>query len=297
MRVRSIIFSLVVLLFILQSCSSTKQFKSLQSQAIDHFVDEEYAEALAFFDQSIALGHRHGKKIDANIFQYAGISAWNVENSQKTIEYLERVKEGSSADASTYYYLSKAYLQVDNLSREIINLEKCVEQGDSDYLQDATGQLFNAYVRSENWDKAKSQWERLNDEQTREPIFMEGYLYTLKFFENDLERLNLAKELLKINSQNTLALETLGLYYYDLAEKSYQAEMKAYEKNKTNKQYKQLLNALEGVNQNFRIARDYLETLYSIDPQPKYAKYIGNIYKRFKNDAKANYYLNKAKGS
>jgi hypothetical protein len=80
-----------------------------------------------------------------------------------------------------------------------------------------------------------------------------------------------------------------------MAEDSYQKEMRAYEKNKTTRQYRQLLKALEVINANFKTSRDYFERLYKLNPDPRYATFLGNIYTRFDNKKQANYYYRKAK--
>jgi hypothetical protein len=71
--------------------------------------------------------------------------------------------------------------------------------------------------------------------------------------------------------------------------------MKAYQKNRTNKQYRQLLNALETINADLQRSRDYFERLYKSNPDPRYAQYLGNIYTRFDNKKRADYYYRRAK--
>jgi hypothetical protein len=83
--------------------------------------------------------------------------------------------------------------------------------------------------------------------------------------------------------------------YYNIAENRYQAEMKAYENNKTRKQYALLLEALDEITEEFKISLGYFETLYRLNPRPVYANYMGNIYVRFNDQEKADYYLNLAK--
>jgi hypothetical protein len=80
-----------------------------------------------------------------------------------------------------------------------------------------------------------------------------------------------------------------------MAEDAYQNEMKDYENNKTNRQYRHLLKALDEINENFRIARDYLERLYEINPTPRHATMLGNIYTRFDNKQRASYYYGRSK--
>ena len=123
-----------------------------------------------------------------------------------------------------------------------------------------------------------------------------GYLKTLRALERPENIINLAKKINKIEPNNIDALEVLATEYYRIAEDSYQTEMKAYEQNRTNRQYRQLLAALEVINANFRTSRDYFEKLYKLDPNPRYATFLGNIYTRFDNKKQADYYYKKAKG-
>ncbi|MFW6352275.1 MAG: hypothetical protein ACOC2E_07790, partial [Bacteroidota bacterium] len=77
-------------------------------------------------------------------------------------------------------------------------------------------------------------------------------------------------------------------------EHRYQKEMKAYEKNRTRKQYKQLLDAFEVLNADFRRSLNYYLKLYEMKPEPRYARFIGNVYLRFDDKKKARYYHEKA---
>jgi len=78
--------------------------------------------------------------------------------------------------------------------------------------------------------------------------------------------------------------------YFWKAENRYQDELKAYEKNKTNKQYNKLLKALDIVSADFKTSLDYFKKFYTIDPNPGTAKYLGNIYNRLDDKKKADYY-------
>ncbi len=297
MKFRLIALGVILLPVLFQSCSTTKQLNALNADALNYFNQQDYAKAFELYDQSITLGLERSKKIDPAVYQNGGISAWHLGKPQKTIDYLEKTKSLSIADARTHFYLAKAYLEIDNLSREIINLEECLVYQDDEYVVEANGLLFSAYVRSENWAKAKLQWEHLNHDQQKDILYMEGYVKTVQQLNETEPMLRIAKELIKLSPKNTMALEVLGIHYYQLAETSYQQEMKAYEKNKTTKQYKQLLAALEKINTNFKLSRDYLEALYAINPQPVVANYLGNIYTRFQNETKAKYYYARGKKS
>jgi Flp pilus assembly protein TadD len=83
--------------------------------------------------------------------------------------------------------------------------------------------------------------------------------------------------------------------YYWKAEKNYQAQMEAYEKNRTRKQYAILLREFKLVSSDFREALNYFSKLYRLYPDPEYARYLGNIYARLNDGQKARYYHGKAR--
>lgn len=296
MRLKRFALIISLLVFTLSACTISKQLKQLNTQALYQYNEGNYAEASDLYGEIISIKAQQGKEAEANVYQNAGIAALHVDKVSDAINYLEKVKERSSANAQTYYYISKAYLKVDNLSREIINLEEFIRMyPDKEEIADVNGQLFLAYVRSENWDKAYAQWPLLSSKQQQEVLNIEGYIKVTQQLSHSDKVLPLVNQLLQSDSKNILALEVLAVHYYNLAEDSYQSEMKAYEKNRTNRQYKQLLAALKVVNKNFKTSSDYFESLYKLKPDPRFANYLGNIYTRFENKSKANYYYRKAK--
>lgn len=291
-------FALILSLFVFafSACTVSKQMKQLDTEAQQRYNEASYAEAFDLYGEIISIKTQQGKEVETTVYQNAGIAAWHVGKFTDAINYLEKVKERSSTNAQTYYYIAKAYLKVDNLSREITNLEEFTKiYADKEEITEVNHQLFMAYVRSENWDKAYTQWPLLSSNQQEEVLTIEAYIKVTRQLGYTDKLLPIASKLLKSDSKNVLALEVLAMYYYNLGEDSYQVEMKAYEKNRTNKQYKQLLEALKVINENFKISRDYFERLYKLNPEPKFANYLGNIYTRFDNKSQANYYYRKAK--
>ena len=103
-----------------------------------------------------------------------------------------------------------------------------------------------------------------------------------------------ATGLLELDDQNFMALEWTAKKYFWQAENRYQAELEAYDNNKTNKQYNQLLRALDMVSADFKKSLGYFKTLYDLDPDPKTAKYLGNIYNRLDDKEKAEFYYSKS---
>lgn len=286
----------VFLAFIVTSCGTSKHIEQLNREAKLAYVNSDYKKALEKYEEIINYNVSKGKQVDGSLYNFAGIAAWELKDVNKSIEYLEKAKQTPGKTSQTYYILSLAYLEIDNLSKEINNLEEYLvlfpEGGE---IIEVHRYLFNAYVRSQNWDLAYKQWERLNAETKNEKQYLISYMLVNKKLEKEDQRDRIAAELLKMDRNCIEALEVLAEKYFWLAENRYKNEMDAYEKNRTNKQYAILLKALEVINENFRTSRDYFERLYKIDPKPGYATYLGNIYTRFDNKEKADFYYRKAK--
>lgn len=276
---------------IVLSCAVSKKNKQLSDEAKRAFEMNDYQAALASYEKLIATG----KGVTGDVWNKAGIAAWEVGQTEKAIDYLEKAKKENGADAQGLFTLAKAYRKIDNLSREIVNLKLCVDINQPELLSQARATLFDAYVRSENWNLADSLWNALAPQYQSDVNLKTGYLIVNRKLKNNQKAEMLAKELLKHDKNNTEALEFLGEFHFNRADELYVSEMNAYEKNKTTKQYKQLTEALKKVNTDYKISRDYFETLYRLKPDKRYARYLGNIYTRFENRQKADYWYKLAK--
>ena len=286
----------VIALALATSCTVSKQMSQLKTDATLAFEKSDYSAALNAYDSLISLGTSRGKEADGAIYRNAGLAAWEVGQTQKTLDYLERAKELEAANGATYFTLAKAYLKIDNLSREIINLNIYLDSyPNGDEIDGVRCQLFLAYVKSENWPLAVDLWDSLNNECKDSQNVLLAYLKMLRQDNDSARIIDTAKKILKSDSNNAEAMEALAIELFNIAEAAYQSEMKAYQKNRTNKQYRQLLNALETINADLQRSRDYFERLYKSNPDPRYAQYLGNIYTRFDNKKRADYYYRRAK--
>lgn len=289
-------FRILVILLLLSGCAASKQAKQLHNDANSALANGDYEKALASYESIIANNKANNKETPGSIYNSAGIAAWNLQQANKSIDYLETAKKLSASTDETFSTIAKAYKKIDNLSREISNLEEYVQrypQGKE--INPVRSQLFDAYVRSENWELGEQLWPQLDSTSHNNIQYLTGYLRIKRKLERTDDCDALAKQLLKTDKNNIEALETLAEKHYNLADDIYVKEMKAYEKNKTMKQYNQLTEALKKVNQDYKTARDYFERLYKLSPDPKYANFLGNIYTRFENKEKASYYYRLAK--
>lgn len=302
MKSNSFLVIAFVGVLLITGCTSTKkitqQDSSIQKyqEAKTAYSSGDYQKALISFEEIIELKKSQNKRVDSTIYQYAGVAAWELKQTDKTIQYLELAKRFSVANDKTYSILAKAFLEKDNLSKEITNLDAYIAkypQGEE--IQSVQKQLFMAYVKSENWDSAYKIWPSFDNNTQNEVKYINDYYKVCEKLEykNQLEKI--AQQLLKLDKNNVDALEFFAEKYYWLAENSYVKEMKAYQANKTDKQYQQLLAAYKVYFENYRISKEYFLRLYQINPKSRYATFLGNIFTRYENKEKADYYYNLAK--
>jgi hypothetical protein len=277
-----------VLLF---SCSSGKQLSQLQESAQTSYDSGNYADALPQFENIIANYKSEGKTAECPVYTQAGIAALNLDQTNKALEYLKQATYTTFADENTYSALAGIYRNIDNLSLEIEALEDYVEKfADGPEVMQMKVRLYETYVESENWDLAIGLWPEIEPRVKVEIKHIENH-YKVNEALGNLDKVeDLADQLLEMNDENVTGLEFKAKKYYNIAENRYQAEMEAYEKNKTRKQYAKLLEALDLITEDFKISLGYFETLYRINPLPAYANYMGNIYTRFNDQEKADYY-------
>jgi len=295
MQLKRNILIWTVLLAILTACSTGSKIESVRQTAEQAFENGNYAVALTEYEKIIAEYKAEGRTGECPVYGKAGRAAMQTGDVDKALDYLQMDTYTPYVSAETYRAQARGYRKIDNLSKEIMALEDYLEkypQGDD--VGRVKTRLFETYVESENWEKATGLWPELPEESKRGEDMLE------KWFEVNLELENLqvseklADELLQINPNHVKALEFKAEKAFNKAEDHYQREMKAYEENRTNRQYKRLLEELDKITEEFQVALGYYEKLWDMDPKPKYARYMSNIYVRFNDKEKADYYRNKA---
>lgn len=303
MRINKFIVISVLAIAVFSSCTSSKKTIQIADPSIQKYQEAntayssgDFQKALATYEEIIDIKKSQNKRVDSTIYQSAGIAAWELKQADKSIQYLELAKRYNVATSKTYATLAKAFLEKDNLSKEITNLDAYIAkfpQGEE--IKSVQKQLFFAYVKSENWDSAYKLWPSIDISTQGELAMLSGYFKVNDKLNNKNQLEKIAQQILKLDSNNIDALEYFAEKYYWLAENSYVKEMKAYQANKTDKQYQQLLAAYKVYFENYRISKDYFLKLYQLLPKPRYATFLGNIFTRYENKEKADYYYNLAK--
>lgn len=287
-------FRQVVIIFLItvfSGCGVSKRVGELQGDAREAFESDKFSEALEYFEELIDLQSARRGDTDGFIWYGAGISAWETGQALRAIEYLDQAARRSYVTERSLYVHALAFREIDNLSREINKLETYAgEYPDGDHMDEVQKRLFATYLESNNHDLARELWPFLESRSEDDSELLEGYFILNRDMGNDERLAGIARKIEKLDRDNITALEYLGDHYFWKAENSYQEEMAAYENNRTTRQYRQLLGALDEINEQFRISRDYFEKLWELKQDPRYAAFLRNIYLRFGNEGRAEYF-------
>jgi len=215
--------------------------------------------------------------------------AYKSGDSNQAISWYDQARYKNFANAEMYATLAKIYRSQQNISKEMSALEYYTANFTGD-LNEINARLFEIYYEIKMFDNALVTWEKM-DEKSKNDISNLKTFFTINRQKENAEVCNsLSLIILEKEPANVDALEWNGNKYYWLGENRYQLEMEKYNKNKTNKQYKILLAELDLATADFKKALPYFEKLWNIEPGEKYASYFMNMYARFGDEAKVNYY-------
>lgn len=296
-RIFRVFIVLFVLLFIAGACAALHQLDEKAEAADEIYETGNPAEALAAYEEVIASYEEQEEKVPPRIYRRAGLLAYELGNTAKTLNYLGEIRRTPHAGAATHAALARSYREIDNLSLEITSLENYVENyPDGKEIDEMRAMLFETWVESKNFEKAYELWPELEQSYRQDEDMMAAYMQVNRELGYEESVTELAEEILEVYPDNVPALEWLARKHFREADKRYNREMAAYEENRTHRQYAQLLKALEIVNTDLHIALDYFKRLFEQEPLPEYASSIANIYERLQNEKKAEYYREKAGG-
>lgn len=259
--------------------------------ALESFRMGDYTSALQAYEELIEKKRNNQEEVPGAYFNHAGLSAFALGVTGRALDHLERAIHTDAANDSTYAALAVSYRAIDNLSREITHLENYLalfpEGGRADEFRI---RYFETLVESMNWRQAYALWPQIAEEASHDIHFIEKYYQvnvTLGF--EDVAD-GLAERLLTLDPDHFLAMDRLARKYFHRAENRYTKEMAAYDQNRTRRQYSQLLEAFEVLNEDFRKSLSYFLRLYAHHPTHEYASYLHNIYSRFQDDERARHY-------
>ncbi len=282
---------LIILVALLTACSTGLNITTLSEQAKNEYTAGNYKLSLSQWQNIINELKSKNKAVEGYIYAEAGRAAMQLGKTDQALDYFQEAEWADYADPKMYEMRAHGYLAIDNLSKEIDALIYYVEHyPEGEDIMDVQTRLFEAYVKSENWEMALLIWPDIENRASSCLALLEQYFLVNKELGNDDVCDDLAKQFLEFDKENITGLEWLAEKYFWLAENRYQEHLQVYEQKRTTRNYNNLLKAIEKSNGEFNIALEYFLTLYNLTEESGYAKFIGNIYLRFDDKQKADYY-------
>ena len=290
MKLFSLITGLIVIMFF-AGCSgpkiTTSPLNSNKTIAENEMAAGNYAQAVnswkLYFNQTPI------EQTTGDEFAQAAQTAFKSGDQTQSVSWFDQARYKNFSNAEMYLTLAKIYNSQQNISKELSALEY-YKSNFSDNLNEVNKRLFEIYFEIKIFDKALVSWAEMDENSKNEISNLKTYFKINKSLENTAVCDSLSLAILDKEPANVDALEWHGNKYYWLGENRYQLEMEKYNKNKTNKQYKILLNELDLATADFKKALPFFEKLWKIEPGEKYASYLANIYARFGDESKVVYY-------
>ena len=276
------------------SCSLLKPVAEIdeEKEAREAYSAGDYELALEEYERLIESRRDSEQDVDGEFFHCAGLSAFHLGLTTRALDHLERARHTDAVNDQTYAALALAYREIDNLSREITHLENYLTTyPEGDQAAALRVRYFETLAESRNWQQAYELWPDLREDARESYELLNHYFQVNMALGHENTSEELAEELLDMNKDHAEALDRLARRYFERAEARYQEEMDAYNRNRTHRQYAQLLAAFEELNKDFRTSLNYFLRLYELNPTREYASFLVNIYTRFENDERARYYL------
>lgn len=247
-------------------------------------------EALGIWKNYLDYKFVRQEAILAEEFAQAAGYAFEAGDIDLTIQWMESALSSGWEEPEAHLILADSYRSKDNLTREMNRLKHLGEQyPDFSSAHAVYGRLFTIYLEVDQR-QAFQMWNLLSEREKENEINLGAYFKYARQSENHELSDSLSTELLRINPKHVPALEWKAEKYFQIAENHYQLEMEKYNKNRNHVQYQFLLNALKVITEEFKQSLEYFEILWEMDQNPRYAAFMSNIYARFNNSDKTNYY-------
>jgi tetratricopeptide (TPR) repeat protein len=289
MKLISFLLGLIIVVF-LAGCSGPKVTVTGVSQkavAEKATTDGNFTQAVEAWKQYFSV--QPISEISGDDYAEAAQTAFKINDVNLAIGWFDQARFKNFADAEMYATLGKIYRSQQNISKELSALEFYASNF-TENLNEVNRRLFEIYFEIKMFDEAIGAWNKMDANVKNEISNLKTYFKINRDKENAEVCDSLSLVILEKEPANIDALEWNGNKFYRLGENRYQREMEKYNKNKTNKQYKILLTELDLATADFKRALPFFEKLWKIEPGEKYASYFANIYARFGDEAKVNYY-------
>ena len=288
MAKNKLLWGLMIALFF-ASCGAPKVLTTAKNEA-------ESFEAQGNFSQALSAwtSYFNTTEIEAVAgadFAQAAKTAFKAGNAAQAVGWFDQARYKNYADAEMYKTLAAIYQQQDNLSKELSALEY-VKDNYGTESADVNARLLAIYTEIDANEKAVAVWKTMDSSSKNEEANLQKYFEVNKALGREAVCDSLANVLLDKNAENLEALEWNAKKYYWAGQNRYEREMAKYNANKTRKNYNTLLKELDLVTADFKKALPYLNKLWKLNPGKEYAGYLANIYARFGDEEKTEYYKN-----
>ncbi|HYQ56004.1 MAG TPA: hypothetical protein VEP89_01570 [Draconibacterium sp.] len=278
-----------VMVVFLASCGAPKVLTTQKTEAKNFEANGDYSQAMAAWEGY--LNTTDIEDVAGADFAQAAKTAFKAENQAQAISWFDQARYKNYADAEMYQTLAAIYKQQNNLSKELSALEYITENyGSGD--GDINARLLSVYTEIDANEKALEVWRKMDSASRNEESNIKNYFEVNKALEQDAVCDSLANVLLEKDAENIEALEWNAKKYFWAGQNRYDREIAKYNKNKTRKNYNALLKELDLVTADFKKALPYLDKLWEMNPGKEYASYLANIYARFGDEEKTEYYKN-----
>ena len=109
-------------LIIIAGCSGGQHIE-LTKAGESALQEGDFRKALEYSEQIIGEVEGKGRQAAGNVYTLAGVSAFELENYDKSLKYLIKAQQQEYSEGDLYLYLARNYRYIDNLSKEITALE------------------------------------------------------------------------------------------------------------------------------------------------------------------------------
>lgn len=229
------------------------------------------------------------EEVSGESFAEAAKIAFKGGETDLALSWFDQAGYKFYSDADMYSTLANIYKSKNNISKELSALEFYTDSINAT-SNEINKRLFEVYAEIDIHEKALQVWDRLDESVKNETSKLSTYFLIHKELKDTTVCDSVSLVLLEKNSLHIEALEWNAKKLYRLGENRYKSEMAKYEKNKTTRQYKILLKELDLATADFKKSLVYFEKLWEVNPGKKYASYFANIYARFGDKKKSEYY-------
>ncbi len=206
------IFTFILVLFFVVQCFAQEDFSLLTKKANEAVMNKNYKEALTYFDAAFKLGNSDSTKIVWNA-ELAGISAQEINENEKAIEYFARALNYGATDVNIYNLLIKLAKETKDTEAEeqaLLLGQKCFPELEAKN----NSKLLYLYYNTQQYEKAVDMADILIEEQPKKTKVHYLKAVSLYRLENYDGAISILEQIINKEPENIDAISMLGIIYY-----------------------------------------------------------------------------------